>query len=148
MQRIPDLRAAQEYLDGKGWVDMEVYSGGSRSSLIVAMDSDLTYHHEAALVFSEPSYFSGPLSWTSASDGGRILRLLSADERTALADAHADAARCEGYLFEIRTDEETSVLIGAADLGIDRNRVYYYQRDDLAPGETLAYWLQPTPSQP
>ena len=139
MPRLPDLGAVREYLEGQGWVDMEVYSAGSRSSLVLALDQDLTYHHSAALVFAEPSYFAGPLHWTSAADGGSVIRVLSSEERGSMPDA--EAARAEGFLFEIRTDEGTAVLIGASGVTLDPGRVYYYPRENLQPGESLAYWV-------
>lgn len=103
---------------------MQVYSYGSRSDLVVGMNQDLTYYHEAALVFTEPSYFSGPMSWASAPDGGQALRILSSAERSALPDDHP--REIEGFLFEIRTDEDASVFVGAADLTLKQGAVYYY----------------------
>jgi hypothetical protein len=140
MPQLPDLRRVQEYLDEQSWVDMAVYSAGYRSDLVVAMAKDLTYAHEASLSFADPSYFSGPLTWTTSSEGGQALRVLSADERKALPDP--DAASAEGFLFELRTDEETTVLIGASAVSIEQALVFYYRRDELKPGERLAYWVE------
>lgn len=143
---MPELTAVQQYLKEHDWVDMEVYSAGSRSDLVIAMAQNLTYYHQAALVFSEPSYFSGPFSWTTMSAAGlsdedQVLRVLSAAERDALMVTEAEAGRAEGFLFEIRTDEDTTVRIGAAGVSLDPTMVFYYRREDLEPGQRLAYWV-------
>lgn len=139
VKRTPGLKAAQAYLDERGWVDMEIYSYAHPGMLVVAMNKDLTYAHESSLVFHDPSFFSGPTSWTSSSEGGRSLRVLEKDERLSL-DIRA-ARMAEGRLFSIDTDDGFSVLIGARDIELDTGTVFYYPRENLGPGESLAYWL-------
>lgn len=109
--------------------------------LVVAISTggNLTYGHEAALVFEETSYFSGPMEWTTTKTGGTALRRLSGKERGALTNR--DAAFAEGFLFAIERDEGEAVLVAARDVTLDRTHVFYYAREDLEPGQQLAFWL-------
>jgi hypothetical protein len=89
--------------------------------------------------FSEVSYLSCPTDFSDAS-----FRHLSRQECGELLESFADYMQEDGSVFAVDLsrfyDVQTHYIIAGA-LNYSFGKVYYYRREKLEPGESIAPWV-------
>lgn len=97
--------------------------------LIICGSDDRAYYHKLEIIAEDPIYIQGEMDWYCDVDSDFIranVGLPAGDIRKL--DFHSD----DGLAF--------SVIAGSFKVNCDL--VFYYQRENLKPGERLAYWVK------
>ncbi|MFN8077916.1 MAG: hypothetical protein U0Q15_21190 [Kineosporiaceae bacterium] len=123
--------------DGAFW-DWEVlsWSGGT---LILAAGTDLTYHHQLEVIFTEVAYVALPSLFHHPT-----FRPPTAEELRAVADQVGAPAPVVVAFDHDGTDGDgrpLSGLVAADAVEVVPGAVYRYRRETLLPGERHATWL-------
>jgi hypothetical protein len=139
------LQMLQDRFRDEKWVDVSVYRF-FRDELSVALGTDLTYSHVAELIFKRPLFFSGPFSWSTSPDKRPILQLLTKEEAISVASEHL--IEMPSCIFKFSNDDDLEILIASESADIKFQTVFYYLRDELSEGESLAYWLDAAAQKP
>jgi hypothetical protein len=113
------------------------------SRLIIVGSTDLSYYHLVEAEFAEVSFLSCPTEFSH----GRF-RLATEAEHTLVN--RLVAIDGEDILFAIDAESsgsmETQVFfILAQTLNVIEGTVYYYERENLKPGERIAPWVSKGP---
>ncbi|MFH8371817.1 hypothetical protein [Streptomyces sp. NPDC018031] len=130
-------RHAGIQLPAGSWWDWDVVAW-SASQLRLAAGHDVTYHHGLELVFDDPIFVSCPTSFHDP-----IFRAPSSDEILKVT-RHFGGDPLVVIAFEADAggQEPVSCLIAAEGLVIVQETVLRYWREDAAPGQRFAAWVQ------
>jgi hypothetical protein len=132
------LAKLQQKFHSEKWVDAQIYYY-RRDELSIAFGSDLVYSHSAELVFERPLFFSGPFSWSTSPDRKPIVQLLTSKETKQLAEKYL--IEMPSLMLRFSDDDERDILAVSVAVSTKLEVVYYYKRENLGPGERVAYWL-------
>ncbi|MEV0094122.1 hypothetical protein [Streptomyces sp. NPDC050738] len=129
--------AAIELPEGSWW-DWDVLAWDSGRFLLAA-GSDLTYHHGLEMAFAAPVFVSCPAAFRDP-----VFRPPTADE---LLKVTRQLGERPPVLVAFEADaggsEPVSCLVAAERLDMVQESVLRYSREDAAPGQRFAPWVQP-----
>ncbi|TYC69567.1 hypothetical protein EH183_36150 [Streptomyces sp. CB01881] len=120
------------------WWDWDIVDWNA-GRLRLGAGSDLTYHHDVELVFSDPVFvmcpavFHDPVFRAPTPDEVRLVSRQVGETPAVVVAFEADAGG----------SELASGLIAAGGLDVVQGVVFRYWRRDLADGERLAPWVRP-----
>jgi hypothetical protein len=107
--------------------------------LVLVGGTDLCYYHLVEAEFEEVDFISCPSSFSHArfrqatrAERSRVSRLVGIEDGATLFAIEAESC---GSL------EPQVFFILAQSIKVTEGTVYYYQRDDLQPGERIAEWV-------
>lgn len=111
------------------WIDFSIFLH-ERGRLIIAGSSDLCYYHNFELIIEDTSYISGMTEWT-CDPSDEFLKISEKNEQDS-----------PDTVLEFYSEATLQMKIVAMKISINFDAVFYYKRENLKPGERLAYWLK------
>ncbi|AFI92510.1 hypothetical protein EXT68_17095 [Pectobacterium parmentieri] len=123
-----DLVSAIKEHDWKqSWLDFSVFLY-DRERLIIVGSNDLSYYHTLEIIIESPSFVQGILDWPC--DVNHDFIKISKDN---LEDE---------FIINFHSDDEFTFKAIGKHISINFDTVFYYKREDLKPGERLAYFVK------
>ena len=134
-----DLTQLNDGILDNGILDFTVRSYAD-NHLVLVGSFDLAYYQDIQIEFSRVSFLSCPTEFSDAS-----FRCLSPAACGELLESFADHIQDDDKVFAIDLsrfyDVQTHYIV-AHSIEYTFGKVYYYVRDKLEPGETIAPWVQ------
>ncbi|AOR63393.1 hypothetical protein [Pectobacterium wasabiae] len=123
-----DLVSAIKEHDWKqSWLDFSVFLY-DRERLIIVGSEDLSYYHTLEIIIELPSFVQGILDWPCDVNHNFI----------KISKNHLE----DEFIIEFYSDDEFTFKAIGKYISINFDTVFYYKREDLKPGERLAYFIK------
>ncbi len=133
-----DLSQLNDGILDNGILDFSVRSYAD-NRLVLVGSFDLAYYQDLQIEFAGVSFLSVPTEFTDAS-----FRCLRREECGELLDSFAEHMQDDDRVFAVDLsrfyDVQTHYIV-ANSLQFAFARLYYYRRDKLEPGESIAPWV-------
>lgn len=124
-----------------GILDFTVHSY-TDNRLVLVGSFDLAYYQDIQIEFSGVSFLSVPTEFSDAS-----FRCLNREECGELLESFSDYMHEDDRVFAVDLsrfyDVQTHYVV-ASSIQYHFAKMYYYRRDKLEPGESIAPWVQAT----
>jgi hypothetical protein len=104
--------------------------------LVIVGGLDLSYYHEFELTFSGVTY----IACETVFDPARLRQSTEAEASALKKEIDFESGTL--FCFESTFDARVSGRVVAAEVSFRKNRVYYYDRSALEPGESIASWVK------
>lgn len=127
-----------EGIQDRGVLDFSIRSFEDHRLTMVG-SFDLDYYQDVQIEFSGVSYLSCPSDFSDAS-----FRELHRDECADLIEFLGESLDHESRVFAVDIEDFYNVhthYIVADDVDFQFGKVYYYPRENLEPGESIAPWV-------
>ncbi|MGZ0077846.1 hypothetical protein [Methylomonas sp. YC3] len=116
------------------WLDFEVLSL-EEGQLKIVGSTDLCYYHLIEIDFLGLRYFQGPMSWGSNPSGGDIISCAEDSVSKHIVDKYA--VESPSISIQFNTDAGFQVIVVSADISVNYDTVYYYDRECLGLNERI-----------
>ncbi len=97
--------------------------------LIISGSNDRSYYHTLEIIAENPIYIQGEMDWYCDVDSDFI--------RANVGLPAGDIRKLDLY-----SDDGLAFSVTAESFKVNFDRVFYYQCENLQPGERLAYWVE------
>lgn len=104
--------------------------------LVIVGGFDLSYYHDFELTFSGVTY----VACETVFDPARLRQSTEAEASALKKEIDFESGTL--FCFESTFDGHVSGRVVAAEVSFRKNRVYYYDRSSLEPGESIAPWVK------
>ena len=135
---MKELERINEIVETTNTVDYRIQSYDS-VNLMITGSFDFCYYHEVELTFHEVSYISLPADFgnptfrlATEKECADINKIIAVDEEEKVFCIEADTTR---------TIEKLLFFVVAEKVTLNEGTVFYYEREDLKPGERIAPWV-------
>lgn len=125
----PDLIfEIKNYVERAGLQDFSVFSYG-RGQLIICGSSDRSYYHSLEIIAEDPIYMQGEIDWYC-------------DVSSDFIKANVGLPAGDVRKLDFYSDDGLAFSVTAEKFKLNFDRVFYYRRDNLQPGERIADWVK------
>ncbi|WP_323637298.1 hypothetical protein [Pectobacterium polaris] len=121
------VSAIREHDWNQSWLDFSVFLY-ERDRFIISGSHDLSYYHNFEIIITSPSFISGIMDWSCDVN----------DEFIRVSKSHLE----DEFIVEFYSDNEFTFKVIGKDISINFDTVFYYKRENLKPGERLAYFIK------
>lgn len=111
-----------------GLQDFSVFSYDP-GRLIICGSDDRSYYHKLEIIAEDPIYIQGEMDWYCDVDSDFIR-------------ANVDLPAGDIRKLDFYSDDRLAFSVTAESFKVNFDLVFYYKRENLQPGERLAYWIK------
>ncbi|WP_208911790.1 hypothetical protein [Paracidovorax avenae] len=137
MNQTTEVNEINNFIKNKEISEINLYRF-ENDKLTITGSKDNIYYHNMELIFTNPAYISGPLSFQISENCEFIeeVPLTQVSNWPIFSDSDIPLRA-----FSMRSSEGPPLTIAAERLETNTDMVYHYNREKLKENERLAYWL-------